>query len=92
MAPMVSDIVVSEPKDSFLTLSATYGQMYDGSLQILDKQVNKYEAELNEIKAKADLSYLATHRDKNVQKQLLAYIQNGLHLGHPIIYLDSKQK
>jgi uncharacterized lipoprotein NlpE involved in copper resistance len=77
MAPMVSDIVVSEPKDSFLTLSATYGQMYDGSLQILDNQVNKYEAELNEVKAKADLSYLATHRDKNVQKQLLAYIQNG---------------
>jgi hypothetical protein len=77
MAPMVSDIVVSEPKDSFLTLSATYGQMYDGSLQILDKQVDKYEAELNEVKSKADLSYLATHRDKNVQKQLLAYIQNG---------------
>jgi uncharacterized lipoprotein NlpE involved in copper resistance len=78
MAPMVSDIVVSEPKDSFLTLSATYGQMYDGSLQILDKQVNKYEAELNEVKAKADLSYLADHPNQNVKKQLLAYINSGV--------------
>jgi hypothetical protein len=78
MAPMVSDIVVSEPKDSFLTLSATYGQMYDGSLQILDKQVDKYEAELNEAKAKADLSYLADHPNLNVKKQLLAYINSGV--------------
>jgi hypothetical protein len=78
MAPMVSDVVVSEPKDSFLTLSATYGQMYDGSLQILDKQVDKYEAELNEAKSKADLSYLADHPNPNVKKQLLAYINSGV--------------
>jgi hypothetical protein len=78
MAPMVSDVVVSEPKDSFLTLSATYGQMYDGSLQILDKQVNKYEAELNKVKSKADLSYLADHPNPNVKKQLLAYINSGV--------------
>jgi hypothetical protein len=40
-------------------------------------QVNKYEAELNEVKAKADLSYLADHPNPNVKKQLLAYIRSG---------------
>jgi hypothetical protein len=93
MAPMVSDIVVSEPKDSFLTLSATYGQMYDGSLQILDKQVDKYEAELNEAKAKADLSYLADHPNLNVKKQLLAYIQTPVLIPGLLITLqDLKRK
>jgi hypothetical protein len=78
MAPMVSDIVVSEPKDSSMVLYDRETETYNQGFNALSERVQIARYELSEAEKSADLSYLADHPNPNVKKQLLSYIRSGV--------------
>jgi hypothetical protein len=76
MAPMVSDVVVSEPKDSSMLLYAQETDIYNQGFNAISERVKIARDELSEAEQPKDFSYLAKHSDPKTKAQLLAYVKN----------------
>jgi hypothetical protein len=74
---LVASKIVQKPNDNSMQLYAEETKIFNEGKAAFDESVKMAKVELEKAQAAQDVTYLAKHRNKDVQKQLLAYINNG---------------